>query len=75
MWKMHARLQSLPGIHGNEKAHPGVQRHGGAVSEHKGLAPLAHGTHHAADLLGTHRQHIQVDAIKLVEASPQPRLH
>mmetsp|Transcript_13743 Transcript_13743/g.31845 ORF Transcript_13743/g.31845 Transcript_13743/m.31845 type:complete len:1547 (-) Transcript_13743:4516-9156(-) len=61
---------SVTGVAGDEDASLGVKRHNLAVGEDECRAALAHGGEDAVDLLRGHRQHLEVDAVELVEATP-----
>ena len=61
------------GIHGDENAAGGSQFDNVAL-EHKPLRLLAQGLEDGQDLLGHHRQDLDVDTIELIETAPGPGL-
>lgn len=60
--------------HGEEDPKLRVHLHAVAIGEQEAFAALLLAREHDGDLLGGHRQHGQVDAVKLIETAPGARL-
>ena len=60
--------------HGKEETKLWVEFDLVSVSEDKLLLAVLLGSENNVDLLGSHRQHRQLDTVELVKAAPRPRL-
>ncbi len=66
------RAASIARIHGDVHCAAGVQLNL-CVFKDKALDLGLYGQLDGEDLLGHHRQHLQVNAVELIEAGPRPR--